>query len=328
MKIKLVTLILLFPPIISYATNLTGAGSTFIYPVLSQWTQQYAKQTGIQINYQPIGSGGGIRQLKNKTIDFAASDMPLKPEELTKLNWQQFPMIIGGIVPIVNIKGIKQDQLVLSGKAISDIYLGHIKYWDDVAIKKLNPGLSLPHAMIITVHRADGSGTTFNFTNYLSKVSLEWKKKVGSNTMVMWPSFGLGAKGNAGVANQVMSIANSIGYVEYAYAEENQLDTVKMLNAAGHIVSPNNISFKAAAIHANWLSSKDYHLVLTNAPGKNSWPIDAATFILVPKMLSDVKRKSMQKFITWAFEQGGNMALKLAYVPIPKSVYQPILKNL
>lgn len=308
--------------------QITGAGSSFVYPVMSKWTSVYATKNNIQINYQSIGSGGGIRQLQSKTIDFAASDMPLNAKQLNKQQWTQFPIIVGGIVPVVNIKGVKANQLVLSGPLLSDIYSAKVKYWDDPNIKKLNPKLTLPHAMIIPIHRADGSGTTFNFTNYLSKVSPTWKKTVGSNTLVQWPSFGLGAKGNAGVANQVETTDNSIGYVEFAYAHSSNLTTTKMLNAAGRVVAPTLNSFKSAAANAKWSASNHYDVVLTNAPGATSWPIAASTFVLLPKQLSAVNHAALNKFFNWVYTSGGQYATKLDYVAIPKSVYFGILKQL
>ncbi|HJO93832.1 MAG TPA: phosphate ABC transporter substrate-binding protein PstS [Victivallales bacterium] len=301
--------------------SITGAGSTFVYPVLSQWAVTYHKKTGIAINYQPIGSGGGLRQLNNKTVNFAASDKPLTKQQLDEKGLIQFPVIVGGIVPIVHVQGLKANQLLLNGKVLADIYLGKVKYWNDPAIQKLNPGLTLPHTVIVPVRRADGSGTTYNFTNYLSKVSPVWKSKVGFSTDVQWPSMALGAKGNAGVAAQVQTIPNTIGYVEYAYAIQNKLTTVKMVNADGKTVVASLDSFKAAASNAKWSSDKGFYMILTNAPGKNSWPIAASTFVLLyKKELKNDTGKAIVKFFKWVYSDGGEFATKLDYVAIPKNV--------
>lgn len=308
------------------ATNITGAGSTFIYPVLSKWTTTYAKSSSVKINYQPIGSGGGIQQLTDKTVTFAASDMPLDISKLQKNQWTQFPMVTGGIVPVVNLKGIKDNQLSLNGQVLADIYMGKVKYWDNSEIKKLNKGVSLPHSLIVSVHRADGSGTTFNFTNYLSKISPAWKKQVGANTVVSWPSFGLGAKGNAGVAAQVMNTPNTIGYVEYDYALQNNMAMAKMVNSAGKTVAANLAGFASAAKNASWQANNGFNLILTNQPGAGSWPIVATTFILMP--IKGVDAKTVQATLTffkWAFTQGANTATKLDYVTMPQSVAQTIM---
>ncbi len=310
------------------STVVTGAGSTFIYPVLARWAHTYQDKTGKQINYQPIGSGGGIKQLQEGTVDFAASDMPLKSTQLQDKHWQQFPMITGGIVPIVNVKHIKNNQLILDGQVLADIYLGKITKWNDPKIKKLNPKLTLPDTSIVTVHRADGSGTTFNFTNYLSTVSPTWNKKVHFNTVVEWPgSSSLGARGNAGVASQIKMIPNSIGYVEYAYALQNGLVSAKMKNKAGQVVTANSPSFVSAAKYANWQAKNHFYQILTSQPGDNSWPIVATTFVLIPDRDSKATRQAALDFFRWSYRHGGKMAKQLDYVPIPKNVYQKIEKS-
>lgn len=315
--------------------TLNGAGSSFIYPVMTKWTRDYQKATKDQINYQPIGSGGGITQLSNKTIDFAATDMPLRPKELAAKKWHQFPAVMGGIVPVINVKGITKDKLVLSGPVLAAIYLGQIKNWDAAPIKNLNKKINLPHKPIILVYRADGSGTTFNFTTYLTQVSPDqWGKHVGASTLVSWPAYGLGAKGNAGVANQVQNMPGSIGYVEYAYASQNNMTTVRMQNISHHVVSANLASFKAAASNANWNKAKanDFHLILTNQPGAKSWPIVATTYILFPR--SGGKNATKQKltnhhmlsFFMWTFTSSKARAQTSAldYVAIPTSLVKMI----
>lgn len=309
-------------------TTITGAGSSFVYPVLSQWAQTYNKETGIQINYQPIGSGGGLTQLGAKTVNFAASDAPQDIATLNSKGYIQFPVIVGGIVLIVNISGIAPDQLVLDGKTLGDIYLGKITKWNDPSITKLNPDTKLPDKKIVLTRRADGSGTTFNFTNYLSKVNPDWKSKVGSSTDVQWQGMTIGAKGNAGVATQVKTIPNTIGYVEYAYAKQNKLTTVKMVNNAGEIVSANADTFKEAAANAVWDPANGFNLVLTDAPGKNSWPIDASTFVLMYKdSLSKDEGKAIIKFFSWVFAKGQDQAKALDYVPIPDNVVKMVEDN-
>lgn len=308
-------------------TELTGAGSSFIFPVLTKWIHAYNQKSGVQINYQPIGSGGGMRQLQAGTVSFAASDEPLKTADLHQKGWIQFPMITGGIVPIVNIKGITNNQLILDGATLANIYLGKIQYWDDAAIKALNPGVNLPHRMIIAVHRADGSGTTFNFTNYLAKVSPQWQQQVGVNTVVSWPARGIGAKGNAGVASQVANLPGSIGYVEYAYAQENHLNTAKMRNQAGKVVTASLSSFESAAANANWQASNNFYQILTNQPGVNSWPIVATTFIMMPKTLKTDTRESLFTFFEWSYENGIKDAQQLNYVSIPVTVTKTIVKS-
>ncbi|MDO8953813.1 MAG: phosphate ABC transporter substrate-binding protein PstS [Gammaproteobacteria bacterium] len=311
---------------ISFAGQIIGAGSSFIYPVLSQWTQTYATQAGTQINYQPIGSGGGLRQLQSHTVDFAASDMPMTEQQLAQNNWLQFPVLVGGIVPIVNIQGIQNNQLVLSGKVLADIFMDKVTHWNDPEITALNPGVTLPNALIITVHRADGSGTTYNFSSYLSAVSPSWKSQVGANTVVAWPGFGLGAKGNAGVASQVQNMPNSIGYVEYAYAIQNHMVTTKMQNQAGDIITASSNSFAAAAKNADWAHTPGFGVSLVNQPGAASWPIVATTFALVPNQHSPYAKNSQAvvKFFDWSFKNGQVAAVKLDYIPLPKSAYQLI----
>ena len=303
--------------------NVTGAGSSFIFPVLSDWATIYNNQTGNEINYQSIGSGGGLRQLFAKTVDFAASDKPLTQKALAQHQAIQFPMIIGGIVPIVNLPNIANNKLILNGPVLADIYMGEITHWNDPRIAKLNPELKLPDETIITVHRSDGSGTTFNFTNYLSKVSATWKQTVGSDTVVSWPGFGLGAKGNAGVASQVEQMPDSIGYVEYAYAVQNHLDTTRMVNADGKIVRATKQSFAAAAANADWKDAPGFYLILTNQPGAESWPIVATTFVLVPQNPArPAATAASVKFFKWAYANGAQSADNLDYVSIPASVYK------
>jgi len=307
------------------AVYVTGAGSSFIYPVLSQWASAYHKVTGNEINYQPIGSGGGLRQLYARTVDFAASDMPLQSSQLKSKDLVQFPMIVGGIVPIVNLPDIADNQLVLSGKVLSRIYMGKIKRWNAPAIAKLNPHMQLPDKTIVTVHRSDGSGTTFNFTNYLSKIDSQWAHKVGSNTVISWPGFGLGAKGNAGVASQVGQIHDAIGYVEYAYAIQNHLTVTRLKNSTGKVVTADKASFISAASHADWRHAPGFYLVLTNQPGANSWPIVATTFVLIPKHpKNSTAAAQAMKFFTWSYANGEAMTDKLDYVAIPAVVYKLI----
>ena len=305
------------------SVNVTGAGSSFIFPVLSDWASTYHDQTGVEINYQSIGSGGGLRQLFARTVDFAASDKPLTQKALAQHHAIQFPMIVGGIVPIVNLPSIANNKLILNGSVLADIYMGKIKHWNDPRIAKLNPGLKLPDDAIISVHRSDGSGTTFNFTNYLSKVSAKWKQTVGSDTVVSWPGFGLGAKGNAGIASQVEQMPDSIGYVEYAYAIQNHLDTARMVNADGKVVRATKGSFAAAAANADWKDAPGFYLVLTNQPGANSWPIVATTFVLIPqKPIRSAATAASVKFFKWAYANGAQSADRLDYVSIPASVYK------
>jgi len=309
------------------AADITGAGATFPFPVYSKWADAYKKETGNGLNYQSIGSGGGIKQIQAKTVTFGASDMPLKAEQLEKDGFVQWPMVMGAIVPVVNLEGVKPGELVFDGATLADIYLGKITKWDDPAIKKLNPKASLPSTAIAVVRRSDGSGTTFNFTNYLSKVSADWKSKVGEGTAVEWP-VGVGAKGNEGVSANVSQTKNAIGYVEYAYAKQNKLIYAGMVNSAGKTVQPTVAAFQAAAANADWSKAPGYYVILTNQPGDASWPITAATFILMHKEPTD-KTASAEaiKFFKWAFEKGGKMAEDLDYIPMPASVVKQIEKT-
>lgn len=311
----------------AFAADITGAGSTFIFPVLSKWADAYKKETGNGVNYQSIGSGAGIKQIQAKTVTFGATDAPLKVDQLQKDGFAQWPMIMGGIVPVVNVEGVKAGELVLDGATLADIFLGKITKWDDAAIKKLNPSAKLPSDAISVVHRADGSGTTFNFTNYLSKASANWKSKVGEGTAVEWP-VGVGAKGNEGVAGNIAQTKNSIGYVEYAYAKQNKLTYTKMVNKAGKTVEPTNESFQAAASNADWTSAPGYYLILTDQPGDKSWPIVATTFVLMHKEAAD-KAASQEalKFFKFAFEKGAKSAEELDYIPMPESVVKLIEKT-
>jgi phosphate transport system substrate-binding protein len=300
------------------ADMLNGAGATFPYPVYSAWAHEYNKITGMRLNYQSIGSGGGIKQITERTVDFGASDKPLKPEELAKANLLQFPAVIGGIVLVVNIPGIKTGELRLDSEAVCKIYLGEIKNWDDPKIKGMNPGVTLPQHGITVVHRSDGSGTTAIFSDYLSDVCPAWKEKVGTGTSVSWPA-GIGGKGNEGVANYVGQQANSIGYVEFAYAKQNNLTYTLLKNHAGTFVAPSFESFEDAAATASFDPKKDFYLWLNDAPGKKSWPIAGATFILLAKEKKDSNMKVV-KFYDWAFKNGDNKAKELIYVPLPKSL--------
>lgn len=304
------------------AETLNGAGATFPYPVYSAWAFDYSKVAGMQLNYQSIGSGGGIRQITERTVDFGASDAPLKPEQLQKDKLLQFPAVIGGVVPVINVPGVKPGELKLDPDALCKVYLGDIKYWDDKKIKELNPAVKLSHDEITVVHRSDGSGTTAIFTEYLSAVCPDWKSKVGAGTSVKWP-VGIGGKGNEGVANYAKRTPNSIGYVEFAYAKQNKLDHVQLKNKAGHFVQPSFESFEDAAETGDFDAKKDFHLWLVNAPGKGSWPIAGATFILLAKEKNDSNRKVV-KFYDWAFKNGDNKAKELVYVPLPKSLKDKI----
>jgi phosphate transport system substrate-binding protein len=311
----------------AFAADITGAGSTFIYPALSKWADAYKKESGNGVNYQSIGSGAGIKQIQAKTVTFGATDAPLKPDQLEKDGFAQWPMIMGAIVPVVNIEGIKAGEMVLDGDTLAKIYLGTITKWDDAAIKKLNPSLKLPSDAITVVRRSDGSGTTFNFTDYLSKVSPDWKSKVGSGTAVEWP-VGVGAKGNEGVSGNIGQTKSAIGYVEYAYAKQNKLTYTALVNKAGKTVQPTTEAFQAAASNADWANAPGYYLILTDQPGDKSWPIVASTFILMHKEPTD-KAASAEavKFFGWAFAKGGKMAEDLDYIPMPDSVVKLIQKT-
>ncbi len=302
------------------AADITGAGATFPYPIYSKWADAYKKETGTGLNYQSIGSGAGIKQIQAKTVTFGATDAPLKFEQLEKDGLVQFPMVMGAIVAVVNVEGVKSGELVLDGKTLGDIYLGAIKKWDDAAIKKLNPSLNLPSSAITVIRRSDGSGTTFNFTDYLAKASAAWKSTVGVGQAVEWP-VGVGAKGNEGVAGNVAQTKGSIGYVEYAYAKQNNLPYASMINAAGKTVRPTLASFQAAAANADWANAPGFYQILTNQPGDASWPITAATFILMYKQPTDkAAAAEAVKFFTWAYEKGDKMAEELDYIPMPENV--------
>jgi len=304
------------------AEGVTGAGASFPAPLYAKWAADYNKATGVKINYQSVGSGAGIKQIEAKTVDFGASDAPLKDEDLAKAGLVQFPTVIGGVIPVVNIKGIAAGQLHLNGQVLGDIYLGKISKWSDAAIKALNPGLNLPDAAIAPVRRADGSGTSFIFTNYLSKVNADWKAKVGEGTAVNWPT-GTGGKGNEGVAAFVGRLPNSIGYVEYAYVKQNKMTYALMQNAAGQFVSPDDTSFKSAAAGADW--AKSFYQILTNQPGAKSWPITGATFILMHKVQAKPGQGAeVLKFFDWAYANGDKMAEDLVYVPLPDSLVKLI----
>ena len=307
------------------ANEATGAGASFPAPLYSKWAADYHKATGVKINYQSVGSSAGIKQIDAKTVDFGASDMPLKDDELNQKGLVQFPTVIGGIVPVVNIKGIAPGQLKLSGQVMGDIYLGKITKWNDPAITAMNPGVALPDATIAPVRRADGSGTTFGFTNYLSKVNPEWKEKVGEGAAVNWPT-GAGGKGNEGVAAYVGRLPNSIGYVEYAYVKQNKMTFAQLKNADGHFVSPDDATFKAAAAGAEW--TKSFYQILTNQPGKEAWPITSATFILMHKSNDKAAQAATSlKFFEWAYKSGDATAGGLDYVPMPSSVKDIIYKS-
>jgi len=306
------------------AADITGAGATFPYPIYAKWADAYKKATGNGLNYQSIGSGGGIKQIGARTVHFGASDKPLSAGDLAKGGLMQFPAILGGVVPVYNIQGVAAGQLTLSGALLADIYLGKIKRWNDPAIAKLSPGAKLPDKAISVVHRSDGSGTTFLFTNYLSKVSPDWKSAVGEGTAVKWPT-GVGGKGNEGVANYVGRIAGAIGYVEYAYAKQNKLPHAKMLNHDGAVVEPDQDSFKAAAAGADWAGTPGMAVILTNQPGKSSWPISGASFILMHlKQDNPATAKEVLKFFEWSFKNGDQMAAELDYVAMPPPVVKLI----
>ncbi|HUG22076.1 phosphate ABC transporter substrate-binding protein PstS [Piscinibacter sp.] len=307
------------------AQDVTGAGATFPAPLYAKWADAYNKATGARINYQSVGSGAGIKQINSKTVDFGASDMPLTDEALAKGGLLQFPTVIGGVIPVVNIKGIQPGQIKLTGSLLADIYLGKITKWNDAALASLNPGVPLPDAAISVVRRADGSGTTFIFTNYLSKVSSEWKEKVGEGTAVNWPT-GAGGKGNEGVAAFVGRLPNSIGYLEYAYVKQNKLTYTLLKNKDGNFAGPDAENFKAAAAGADW--SKTFYQILTEQPGKNTWPISGATFILMHKAQEKpVQATNSLKFFDWAYKNGDKMADELAYVPLPDSVKDLVRKE-
>jgi phosphate transport system substrate-binding protein len=309
------------------AADISGAGATFPYPLYAKWADTYKKETGVGLNYQSIGSGGGIKQIIAQTVTFGATDAPLKGDDLDKHGLVQFPMVMGGIVPVVNLGGVAPGELVLDGPTLAKIFLGEIKTWDDPAIKALSPTANLPATAIAVVHRSDGSGTTFNFTDYLSKISPDWKAKVGSNTAVEWP-IGIGAKGNEGVANNVAQTKGSIGYVEYAYAKQNKLTHAKMTNRDGAVVEPTIETFQATAANADWASTPGYGVILSNQPGADAWPMTAATFILIHKQPRDpVAAREALKFFAWAYDKGDALAEGLDYVPMPDAVVASVKKT-
>ncbi|WP_310125239.1 phosphate ABC transporter substrate-binding protein PstS [Pseudomonas oryzihabitans] len=308
----------------AHAVDITGAGSSFVYPVMSKWSQTFSEKTGNRINYQSIGSGGGIAQIKAATVDFGATDAPLSTEDLQKGGLGQFPTIIGGIVPVVNVEGVEPGKLKLDGPVLAKIFMGEVKTWNDPAITALNPGLKLPDTAITVVRRSDGSGTSYNFTNYLSKVSPEWKEKFNFGTTVNWP-VGVGGKGNEGIAAYVKQIKGSIGYVEYAYALTNKMAHVELKNAAGKFVEPDSKSFQAAAATADWKSSKDFNLLMTNAPGADAWPITATTWIVMYKDPKNEERSKVAfEFFKWALDHGQKEAEALDYVPVPETLVKQI----
>ncbi len=308
------------------AVDISGAGASFPYPVYTKWADAYKKETGNGLNYQSIGSGGGIKQIKAKTVTFGATDAPLPGKELDESGLAQFPMVMGAIVPVVNIEGVKPGDLTLDGATLAKIYMGEIKSWDDPAIAKLNASIKLPKQAIVPVRRSDGSGTTYNFAYYLAEISPDWKAKVGVNTALQWP-VGIGAKGNEGVANNVGQTKGSIGYVEYAYAKQNKLAHTKMINKVGKAVEPNSASFQAAAANADWNSQPGYGVILANQPGDQSWPMTAATWILIYKKPVDAAiTAEALKFFAWSFAKGDKMAEELDYVPMPDKVVNDIQK--
>ena len=309
------------------AADISGAGATFPYPIYAKWADAYKKETGSSLNYQSIGSGGGIKQIQAKTVAFGATDMPLSGPELNKDGLTQFPTVLGGVVPVINIEGVKPGELTLDGATLARMFMGQIKTWNDPAIAKLNPGVKLPTQAVVVVHRSDGSGTTFVFTDYLSKVHADWKTKVGASTAVEWPA-GLGAKGNEGVANNVAQTKGAIGYVEYAYAKQTKLNYTKMVNLDGKAVAPTSASFTAAAANANWEGTPGFGVMLTNQSGPESWPIAAATFILMHKKpQKPADSAEALKFFTWAYTKGGKMAEDLDFVPMPEKVVGAVQKS-
>ena len=303
-------------------TTLNGAGGTAIYPVLSVWAAKYHAKTGTAVNYQAIGSGGGIQQITNKTVDFGNSDKPLKPEELDKRGLVQFPQVIISIVPVINLPGIKAGELKIDGPTLADIYLGKITKWNDPALEKLNPHVKLPDEAITVVHRSDGSGTTYNFADYLSSVSPAWKSQVGLGTSLNWPT-GVGGKGNEGVSNYVQRLKGSIGYVEYAYISENHLKYARMINSAGKVVRPSLKGFQAAAANVDFTKARDFYVILTDQPGATSWPISGCTWQILRKDAPKATNEDVVKFFDWGFEHGQSMAKSLAFGPLPPSTMQP-----
>ncbi len=326
----LVALLLVAAPLAAQETAINGAGASFPYPVYSQWAHKYNQVTGVKVNYQSIGSGGGIAQIKAKTVDFGGTDEPLSPEDLDKSGLLQFPTVMGGVVPILNVEGIKAGELKLDGITLAHIFMGIVNKWDDPAIKKLNPDLKLPSQAITVAHRTDGSGTTFIFTSYLAGVSPEWKSKVGAGKAVKWPAANsIGGKGNEGVAGQVKAVKGAIGYVEYAYALQNQIPYAQLQNKAGKFVAPSIETFQAAAANADWAKApKGFSLMLTDQPGEQSWPIVGATYILLHREQPNEKKgKEILKFFDWTFKHGGDLAKQLHYVPLPDSVVKLVQKS-
>jgi phosphate transport system substrate-binding protein len=310
----------------AYAGDISGAGATFPFPIYAKWADAYKKETGNGLNYQSIGSGAGIKQIKAKTVTFGATDSPLTAKDLEEAGLAQWPMVMGGIVPVVNLDGVKSGELTLDGPTMAKIFLGDIVKWNDPAIKALNPKVNLPDLAIAVIHRADGSGTTFNFTNYLDKVSPEWKSKIGEATSVEWP-LGIGAKGNDGVANNVAGTKGAIGYVEYAYAKQNKLTYADMINAAGKTVEPTADAFQAAAANADWANAPGFYLILSNQPGDQSWPMTAATFILMYKKPVDLTASNEGlKFFAYCYDKGAEQAKALDYIPMPDKVVAMVKK--
>jgi len=325
-KIALTAATLALSSVVAHAADISGAGATFPYPIYAKWADAYKKETGVGMNYQSIGSGGGIKQIKAKTVTFGATDAPLTGKDLDDSGLAQFPMVMGAIVPVVNLEGVKPGDLTLDGPTIAKIYMGEIKSWDDPSIAKLNPNVKLPKQAIVPVRRSDGSGTTFNFAYYLAEISPEWKAKVGVNTALQWP-VGIGAKGNEGVANNVGQTKGSIGYVEFAYAKQNKLTHTKMVNKAGKTVEPTAATTQAAAANADWKSQPGYGVILANQPGDQSWPMTAATWILLYKKPQDAATTAEAlKFFAWSYAKGDKMAEDLDYVPMPNNVVGDIQK--
>ncbi len=315
-------------PSLSQAGDITGAGSTFVFPIAAKWAEAYKAETGIGLNYQSIGSGGGIKQITARTVAFGASDQPLTAKELADDgNLLQWPIVMGGIVPVVNLEGVAPNSLTIDGPTLAKIFLGEVKTWNAPELKALNPTANLPGIPILVVHRADGSGTSYNFTNYLSKVSADWKSKVGASTSVEWPT-GLGAKGNEGVANNVAQTKGAIGYVETAYAKQSKLTTMKMVNKDGKVVEANAETVQAAAANADWAKAESFYLIITDQAGPNSWPISASTFVLMPKEVKDATAAGEAlKFFAWVYKNGDKTAEALDYVPMPANVKELVMKS-
>jgi phosphate transport system substrate-binding protein len=325
--VSILGVVLTWLPAVAFSAEITGAGATFPYPVYAKWAEAYKAKTGIGLNYQSIGSGGGIKQIEAGTVDFGASDKPLKPQELDKAGLLQFPTVMGGVVPVINVKGIKPGEIKITGDVLAKIYMGGITKWNDPQIARLNGGVALPNEEITVVHRSDGSGTTFIFTNYLSKVSPQWKESVGNDAAVAWPA-GIGGKGNEGVASYVQRIDGSIGYVEYAYALQNKLTYTLLQNRDGHYVKPEAKNFQAAAAYADWKNAPGFYQILTDQPGKDSWPITGATFILMHKTQKNPKiAKQVLAFFKWAYANGDQMAQQLDYIPMPENVVKLIFEE-